>query len=238
MRLLLVTLILLHHGYALVPAVTVQLGEPVTFTCGTMENFQTSTWLQWYKQSKGDTLKLIVMQPKNVDPSYGPEFATSRFRATNDGIIRNLTILRTIQQDEGMYHCALIGWTESTWTGTYLMVKGNTEGILNSTIVQKSGLSESSSRSLEVVIFLLCTVLAISLTVIVVLICIIIKKKSDSCQDGVELHKHCSQERLKGHESKWIYTAVIFTVMKQESGPINSSAQREKIYTAIKAFRS
>lgn len=117
-------LFLLLYSDALVPAVSVQLGEPVTFTCGTMENFQTSTWLQWYKQSKGDTLKLIVMQPKNVDPSYGPEFATSRFRATNDGIIRNLTILRTIEQDEGMYHCALIGWTESTWTGTYLMVKG------------------------------------------------------------------------------------------------------------------
>ncbi|XP_043982998.1 uncharacterized protein LOC122837008 [Gambusia affinis] len=203
-----------------------------------MENLQTSTWFQWYKQSEGDTLKLIVMQPKNVDPSHGPEFPTSRFRATDDGINRKLTILRTVQQDEGMYHCALIGWTESTWTGTYLIVKGNTEGIINSTIVQKSELSESILRSLEVVIFLLCSAVAICLTVIVVLICIIIKKKSDSCQDGVELHKHCSQERLKGHKNKWIYTAVIFTVMKQESGPINSSAQREKIYTAIKAFGS
>uniref|UniRef100_A0A096LZ48 Ig-like domain-containing protein n=1 Tax=Poecilia formosa TaxID=48698 RepID=A0A096LZ48_POEFO len=233
MRLLLVTLILLRQGYALVPAITVQLGEPVTFTCGAMESFQSSTWLQWYKQSEGDTLKLMVMQPKNVAPSYGPEFPTSRFRATNDGINRKLTILRTVQQDEGMYHCALIGWTESIWAGTYLMVEGNTEGLLNSTIVQKSELSE---WSLEVVIFLLFAVLTVSLTVIVVLICVVIKKKSDSCQDGVELYKHCSQERIKGHENKWIYSAVIFTVMKQESGPMNSSVQRERIYTAIKAF--
>uniref|UniRef100_A0A3B3TWL2 Ig-like domain-containing protein n=1 Tax=Poecilia latipinna TaxID=48699 RepID=A0A3B3TWL2_9TELE len=179
---------------ALVPAITVQLGEPVTFTCGAMESFQSSTWLQWYKQSEGDTLKLMVMQPKNVAPSYGPEFPTSRFRATNDGINRKLTILRTVQQDEGMYHCALIGWTESIWAGTYLMVEGrylivcycfhtgNTEGLLNSTIVQKSELSE---WSLEVVIFLLFAVLTVSLTVIVVLICVVIKKKSDSCQGTI-----------------------------------------------------
>ncbi|XP_054880511.1 uncharacterized protein LOC129354966 [Poeciliopsis prolifica] len=201
-----------------------------------MDNFQSSTWLQWYKQSEGDTLKLIVMQPKNVAPSYGPEFA-SRFKATNYGTIRKLTILRVVQQDEGMYHCALIGWTESTWTGTYLKVKGNTEGILNSTIIQQAEPSHFLCvKKVGVSIFTLCTVSTLSLMVIVVLICIIIKKKSDSSEDGVELQKLCSQDTLKGHKNKWIYTAVIFTVMKLESGPINSSAQRESIYTAAKAF--
>uniref|UniRef100_A0A3Q2C7Y0 Ig-like domain-containing protein n=1 Tax=Cyprinodon variegatus TaxID=28743 RepID=A0A3Q2C7Y0_CYPVA len=43
--------------YALVPVISVQLGEPVTFTCANMES---RTWIYWYKQTSGDTLKMIV----------------------------------------------------------------------------------------------------------------------------------------------------------------------------------
>uniref|UniRef100_A0A3B5R066 Ig-like domain-containing protein n=1 Tax=Xiphophorus maculatus TaxID=8083 RepID=A0A3B5R066_XIPMA len=107
---------------SLVPVITVELGQTVTLTCAFSLKYQ-NKWIFWYKQSPGDTLDLIVMQQGMTNPNYGPAFSSSKF-TTNDGIIRNLTILRTIQQDEGMYHCALIGWTESTWTGTYLMVKG------------------------------------------------------------------------------------------------------------------
>uniref|UniRef100_A0A3Q2D9T5 Ig-like domain-containing protein n=1 Tax=Cyprinodon variegatus TaxID=28743 RepID=A0A3Q2D9T5_CYPVA len=127
---------------ALVPVVTVQIGEPVTFTCANMEKFTTTSWLHWYKQTSGDTLKMIVMQRKNQDPTYRPQFPSSRFNITCDDKISNLTILRTVEQDEGIYHCALTDWTGSTWMGTYLMVKGN-----YSETLQCSVLSESENNS-------------------------------------------------------------------------------------------
>ncbi|MEQ2245639.1 hypothetical protein ILYODFUR_030026 [Ilyodon furcidens] len=145
MTLLWITVFLLHQGYGFVPVVTVQLGEPVSFTCAVIEKFQSTTWLHWYKQSAGDTVKLIAMQRKNLDPSYGPEFVASRFRVTNDGKIGNLTILRTVQQDEGMYHCALTDWTKSIWTGTYLMIKGSSK-TTSSYIVVKSTISDLSHQ--------------------------------------------------------------------------------------------
>uniref|UniRef100_A0A3Q2C807 Ig-like domain-containing protein n=1 Tax=Cyprinodon variegatus TaxID=28743 RepID=A0A3Q2C807_CYPVA len=129
---------------ALVPVVTVQLGEPVTFTCAAMEKLMTSAWIHWYKQTSGDTLKMIILQRKNQDPTFGPEFPSSRYRITNDDKISNLTILRTFEQDEGMYHCAITDWAESTWMGTYLMVKGNSKKTSSYTVVQQSTASESS----------------------------------------------------------------------------------------------
>uniref|UniRef100_A0A3Q2EC66 Ig-like domain-containing protein n=1 Tax=Cyprinodon variegatus TaxID=28743 RepID=A0A3Q2EC66_CYPVA len=112
---------------ALVPVVTVPLGEPVTFTCAAMKKFTSRTWIHWYKQNSGDTLIIIAMQRNKVDHTYSPEFPSSRFKVTNDDKIGNLTILRTVEQDEGMYHCAIMDWTESTWMGTYLIVKGKCE---------------------------------------------------------------------------------------------------------------
>ncbi|XP_038153592.1 uncharacterized protein LOC119791518 [Cyprinodon tularosa] len=144
MTLLWITVFMLHQGYALVPVVNVQIGEPVTFTCANIEKFTTTSWLHWYKQTSGDTLKMILMQRKNQDPTYSPEFPSSRFNLTCDDKISNLTILRTVGQDEGIYHCALTDWTGSTWMGTYLMVKGNSKKTSSYTVVHQSTASESS----------------------------------------------------------------------------------------------
>ncbi|XP_062282224.1 uncharacterized protein LOC133986423 [Scomber scombrus] len=54
----------------------------------------------------------------------------------------NLTILKTIQKDEGLYHCGVTEWTNTKWSGTYLLVKGNTEKTSNYTVVQGSTVSD------------------------------------------------------------------------------------------------
>ncbi|XP_015254472.1 PREDICTED: uncharacterized protein LOC107100478 [Cyprinodon variegatus] len=125
MSVLWIALFLLHQGYSLVPVVTVQLGESVTLPCAFTEKFQSTTWLHWYKQSAGDNLKLIVMQQKSIKPNYGPDVSASKIEATNDEKFSNITIQKTVIQDEGMYHCAHMDWTKSTWTGTYLSIKGD-----------------------------------------------------------------------------------------------------------------
>ncbi|KAL7395562.1 hypothetical protein ABVT39_019303 [Epinephelus coioides] len=105
---------------AVVPVTTVQLGEPVTLTC-VLPNDKFNDRLHWYKQSAGETLKLIVRLRKHVNPVYGPEFSAVRLDVKVYKSISSLSIWRTIQEDD----CAVMEWTEITWSGTYLSLKGN-----------------------------------------------------------------------------------------------------------------
>ncbi|XP_015258061.1 PREDICTED: uncharacterized protein LOC107103058 [Cyprinodon variegatus] len=104
--------------------------------------FQVVTWVHWYKQSAGNTLKLIAMLRKSTKTAYGPGFSSTRFTITNNGTQSTLFILSVIEQDEGMYHCAQMDWTQSVWTGIYLSIKGNSQRTSSYTIVQEQTVSD------------------------------------------------------------------------------------------------
>ncbi|XP_036932375.1 uncharacterized protein LOC119007098 [Acanthopagrus latus] len=137
-----VTLLLLHQGYALVPVTTVQLGESVTFTCVLPLDEGGGKRLYWYKQSVGDDLKLIVTFMKHSTPVYGPEFSDSRWDLKVEKNISRLIILKATEEDEGMYHCAVIDWNETFWNGTYLSLKGISQRTWNYTVVQQPTASD------------------------------------------------------------------------------------------------
>lgn len=109
---------------SLVPVITVQLGAPVTLTCVLPGKSAMNEALHWYKQSAGDSLKLIVTFFRMTTPEYGPEFS-KRLQVGIDKNISSLTIMRTIGEDEGMYHCGVSAWIKTEWSVTYLSVKGN-----------------------------------------------------------------------------------------------------------------
>ncbi|XP_013125794.1 signal-regulatory protein beta-2 isoform X1 [Oreochromis niloticus] len=136
-----ITLIFLHRGYSLVPVKTVQLGEPVTLTCALPKGLQSGE-VHWYKQNHGDTLKLIMTSFKSTPPEYGPAFSNSRFKVDKDNNFSNVTILKTVQEDEGIYHCGLTEWIRTNWSGTYLFVKGNTQRTSSYTVVQRPIISD------------------------------------------------------------------------------------------------
>ena len=102
----------------------VQLGEPVIFTCVLHLEELGSKPLYWYKQSVGDDLKLIVSSRLHSKPVFELEFPASRMDLRVEKNISKLTILRTTEEDEGMYHCAVIDWDKNLWSGTYLSLKG------------------------------------------------------------------------------------------------------------------
>ncbi|KAM7417273.1 hypothetical protein PAMA_017093 [Pampus argenteus] len=133
-----VTLLVLHQGCtdALIPVITVQLGEPATLTCAFPNDDLSSKKLHWYKQSAGDNLRLIVTMVKSTTPQYAPEFSPSRFKIHGDKKFSSLTILRTSQEDEGTYHCVSMEWIIPEWSGTYLLIKGHSEKTPNYTVVQ------------------------------------------------------------------------------------------------------
>ncbi|XP_059201637.1 uncharacterized protein LOC131981379 [Centropristis striata] len=157
MILLCVALLVLHQGDALVPVITVKLGEPVTFTCVLPDAAISRRDVHWYKQSAGETLKSLVTMQKNVQHVYGPEYSASRLDLIVNKTHSNLTILSTIQEDEGMYHCALVDWINITWSGSYLSLKGKTQRTSDYTVVQ---LSESNPVRPEDPITLQCSVLS------------------------------------------------------------------------------
>uniref|UniRef100_A0A3Q4H871 Ig-like domain-containing protein n=1 Tax=Neolamprologus brichardi TaxID=32507 RepID=A0A3Q4H871_NEOBR len=70
-------------------------------------------------------------------PVYASALLKSRYPAKNANNFSKLTILETIQEDEGMYHCGTTAWGNLEWSGTYLLVKGNTERTSNYIVVQQ-----------------------------------------------------------------------------------------------------
>uniref|UniRef100_A0A668RFS8 Ig-like domain-containing protein n=1 Tax=Oreochromis aureus TaxID=47969 RepID=A0A668RFS8_OREAU len=119
---------------SLVPVKTVQLGEPVTLTCALPKGLQSGE-VHWYKQNHGDTLKLIMTLFKSTPPEYGPAFSNSRFKVDKDNNFSNVTILKTVQEDEGIYHCGLTEWIRTNWSG-------NTQRTSSYTVVQRPIISD------------------------------------------------------------------------------------------------
>ncbi|XP_026213607.1 uncharacterized protein LOC113160523 [Anabas testudineus] len=132
MLVLWVTLLVLHRGFSLVPVVTVRLGEPATITC---DGISSSVELYWYKQSAGENIKIIVMMWESR-PQFAPGFSDSKLKVNSSKNSSNLTILRTTEEDEGLYHCADREGLNSKWRAKYLLVKGNSERTSNYTVVQ------------------------------------------------------------------------------------------------------
>ncbi|KAI3351119.1 hypothetical protein L3Q82_005684 [Scortum barcoo] len=138
-----------------------------------------------------------------------------------DKNISSLTILRTIQEDEGMYLCGVTDWIQITWSGNYLSLEGNSFW----------------SQEAKIVVFLLCAALAI-IPVIAFLIYNPVKKNKSDCYTAVDDQKSHQVRTLKRDEDRQIYSAVLFVMMKTDSGAISDAkaAERERIYAAVKAF--
>uniref|UniRef100_A0A3Q2W8K2 Ig-like domain-containing protein n=1 Tax=Haplochromis burtoni TaxID=8153 RepID=A0A3Q2W8K2_HAPBU len=99
----------------LIPITSVQLGETVTFTCDLRKNSQFSRReVDWYKQSTGDSLKLIWTLKESAQPEFSAEFTQSRWKVNYNENSTNLTILRANQEDEGIYHCGITEWFKNT----------------------------------------------------------------------------------------------------------------------------
>ncbi|XP_049442783.1 uncharacterized protein LOC125895060 [Epinephelus fuscoguttatus] len=132
-----IALLLFHQGYALIPVTTVQLGEPVTFTCIYHDSEYSNSRTKWYKQSIGDTLTLMSTLLKGTAiPTFEQGFPPSRFNVNHTTTMSTLTILKTIQEDEAVYHCAVSSWSKDEWRSTYLSLKGNTQSTSRYTVVQ------------------------------------------------------------------------------------------------------
>lgn len=114
---------------AFIPVKSVLLGEPVTLNCDLPTTEISQRQVHWYKQSAGDTLRLIVKftlrYQKPATSAPAPEFHNSKWVVNNTDTFSSLNIFNSTQEDEGTYHCAVMDWIGTNkWNGTYLIVKG------------------------------------------------------------------------------------------------------------------
>ncbi|XP_023184103.1 uncharacterized protein LOC111606908 [Xiphophorus maculatus] len=132
-----IVLIFLDQGDSLISVTTGQLGEPVTFTCSLSDSDYSNTRVKWYKQTNGDTLRLITILMKgNTQSLFEKGFSPSRFSANYTTFKSTLTILKTFKEDEALYHCAVSTWNTDEWSGTYLSLKDINTRPLNYSVVQ------------------------------------------------------------------------------------------------------
>uniref|UniRef100_A0A672IQP7 Ig-like domain-containing protein n=1 Tax=Salarias fasciatus TaxID=181472 RepID=A0A672IQP7_SALFA len=120
----------------------VHLGEPANISCALPFAEVSRMELHWYRQRVGDKLQRIVTLWQSTTPKYEPEFSESRWEITVGGNLCNLTITKTVEEDEGTYHCAFVEWINTEWSATYLLVKGHSQRTSHFT-VQQSMVSES-----------------------------------------------------------------------------------------------
>uniref|UniRef100_A0A672IQM9 Immunoglobulin V-set domain-containing protein n=1 Tax=Salarias fasciatus TaxID=181472 RepID=A0A672IQM9_SALFA len=100
--------------------------------------------LHWYRQRVGDKLQRIVTLWQSTTPKYEPEFSESRWEITVGGNLCNLTITKTVEEDEGTYHCAFVEWINTEWSATYLLVKGKYVNIHETKCVQETSVCSGS----------------------------------------------------------------------------------------------
>ncbi|XP_037833307.1 uncharacterized protein LOC112450546 isoform X2 [Kryptolebias marmoratus] len=70
-----------------------------------------------------------------TDPAFEQGFS-SRFAANFATEKSTLTILKTVKEDEALYHCAFSTWKTDQWIGTYLSLKENITKTVNYSVVQ------------------------------------------------------------------------------------------------------
>ncbi|XP_037833311.1 uncharacterized protein LOC112450265 [Kryptolebias marmoratus] len=135
-----VMLLVFHQTYSLMPLMSVQLGETANVTCDLPNANEYHIF--WFKHSPGDILRLIWKSDikLKVDPisEYGEGFSESKWKIEKDEKTTKLSILTVTQEDEGTYHCVIIGWKGVHKSyGEYLMVKGKTARTSNYAVVQQ-----------------------------------------------------------------------------------------------------
>ncbi|KAI4819276.1 hypothetical protein KUCAC02_004529, partial [Chaenocephalus aceratus] len=203
-----------HNKDTLVPVTTVPLGESVTFTCALPTTEFGSKQLYWFKQNAGETLTLIVTLLGSTKPEFAPETSDSRLEVKRDNKLSTLTIRTTIPEDEGMYHClSTESYGNPVWSGTYLLLKASLGNLQTYNI------------------YLLCGISAISLIVISVLIHAIKKSKCecDHNKAAVSLQDCVANMNAKRNDDQWIYSTVIYNVMKTSiGGTRDKKASRER----------
>ncbi|KAI5104823.1 putative immune-type receptor 14b isoform X1 [Silurus meridionalis] len=101
---------------------SVDIGDSATLRCCFSKN-KVET-IDWFKQPKRQKPQIIVTVYKTSGETFYNESQKFNFRIEKSSTCIHLIILNTIQSDEAMYYCALMGINPVFADGTYLKISG------------------------------------------------------------------------------------------------------------------
>ncbi|XP_049442817.1 signal-regulatory protein beta-2-like [Epinephelus fuscoguttatus] len=209
------------------PSDPVRPGDSVTLQCSVLSDSDTKTCpgdhsVFWFKAGSHESHPSVFYAHGNSECEKSPEAGSPQKCIYS--FSKNVS-----SSDAGTYYCAVATCGEILFgNGTKLDIEGASSGSIDVLLEDR------------IILLLLCAVLAISVIVIAVLIYIIKKNKCGYCNNeaAVSLQQYLAKRNLKTGEDTWAYSAVVFSVMKADSGGPRDlkAAERERIYAAVKAF--
>ncbi|XP_034398850.1 uncharacterized protein LOC117737202 [Cyclopterus lumpus] len=196
---------------------SVQPGDSVTLQCSLVSRNKEDRVqcpgehsVHWFRSGSGESHPGFLHTHSDAQEERSCDFSLSK-------TIHN-------SSDTGTYYCAV------ATCGEILFGEGTQ-------VDTKTGLGSLSDN---IFLLLLCAVLAISVNVAAFLIYAIKKNKCDYCNNeaAVLLLESVAKRKLKRNEDAWMYSTVVFNVMKSAGGGTRDAkaAERERIYAAVKAF--
>ncbi|KAG7224837.1 hypothetical protein INR49_014962 [Caranx melampygus] len=204
---------------------TVEVGDDVKLTCP--------------RQTSDQNIKLFWIR---LVSGNSPEFLGGTYSFDYDGV--NNTPHITAKQESGAF-VLHINDTDLSDTGLYYCMKVARIDLkfVNGTFLRIIGLNTEKLQKYNVVLFVLCAALALSLIVIAVLIYFIKKKTCDCCKATVSGQTYATmasghQRRQQRDEDSLTYAAPTFTKRKAEKTERadKKTAERETVYTGVRAL--
>ncbi|XP_054453689.1 uncharacterized protein LOC129090174 isoform X2 [Anoplopoma fimbria] len=201
----------------------VNLGDSVTLQCSVLSDSQIKSCpvensVHWFGVRSDKSLPNIIYSGGNRHD--GCEKITDTQTSCIYRFTKNIS-----SSDAGTYYCAVATCGEILFgNGTKLDIEETVSWYFGDNIF----------------LYMMCAVLAISVNVAAVIIYALKTNKCDYCSNetAVSLLENAAKRNLKRNEDRWIYSTVVFTVMKTGSDGTRDAkaAERERIYSAVKAF--
>ncbi|XP_028272772.1 uncharacterized protein LOC114443065 [Parambassis ranga] len=199
------------------PSDPVRPGDSVTLQCSVLFDSQSKTCpadhrVFWFRAGSGESRPgLLYAHGSSGDKCESRPAARSTHRCFYS-FSKNVS-----SSDAGTYYCAVAACGEITFgIGTRLDIEE---------------LSMWDLQKANTALFVLCA--ALSVIVVTFLIWTIKKKTCDCCNAATDLQKGGLNIK-QNDEDVWIYSVVLFNMIKADSGAIK--AERERICAAVKAF--
>ncbi|KAM9375351.1 signal-regulatory protein beta-2-like isoform 1-T1 [Pholidichthys leucotaenia] len=201
------------------PSDSIHSGDPVAFQCSVLSDYQNKPCtanhsVYWFRAGPdGLPPRFLYVHGNSGDEcERTPEISTAQKCFYN--FTKNVS-----SSDAGTYYCAVDVCGEITFgKGTKLDVKE---------------FSMWDLQKANIVLCLLCAVLATSVVANVFLINVIKKKTCDCCADAVTAD--CDQQRQQTAESSLVYVAPVFNKRKTGKTP-RKMAKEETVYNDVSAF--
>ncbi|KAF7706990.1 uncharacterized protein LOC124386403 [Silurus meridionalis] len=208
---------------------SVDIGDSATLRCCFSKN-KVET-IDWFKQPKRQKPQIIVTVYKTSGETFYNESQKFNFRIEKSSTCIHLIILNTIQSDEAMYYCALMGINPVFADGTYLKISGTSESALcdtSATLLENS----TYTNTQEITVFGLGSAMGLCALLIFCLTYFLLRRRK--CDRRKVCIEDSPQTRQESEAETLSYAALKFSKRKAEVEKKKADSAQQCVYSEVK----